>query len=314
MAKVFKNKSNEVRSGWKIAGVISLSSIMEFIPMFVFGIISSIYIMASSKGSVLSTTDVSTKLYDFMQKSTYGFLFTNTISFICMFLTLFIFLKHVDKKKFKDIGLISVKKGYKEFIFGLLLGLISMSVIFFVLLGTKNITVENLSSPNFSKDICLGLIVFIMVGIKEELLSRGYCITAFNQMKKPWLSIILSSILFSALHLLNPNVKPLGLINIILVGVLFGYMYVKTNNLWMPIGYHITWNYFQGCIYGFNVSGLNIKGLFNLSAMKDNILTGGAFGPEAGILTTIVIALGMLIVWKMPSVKKSEEAYIETSV
>lgn len=314
MANVFKNKNNEVRSGWKIGGVILLSSIFEIVVAVIAGIAGGIYIVYANKGMTLNPEEISSKINDFLKNSTYGFLSTNILSFIFTVLAIFIFLKLVDKKKFRDIGLISIKLGGKEFIYGLLFGLVSMSIIFFILLGTNNIVVENLKSPNFSMDILLGLIVFILVGIKEELLSRGYCITALNQMKKPWLSVILSSVLFSALHLLNPNVKPLGLINIVFVGILFGYMYVKTNNLWMPIGYHITWNYFQGCIYGFNVSGLNIKGLFNLSSIKDNILTGGAFGPEAGILTTIVIALGMIVVWKMPNTKKAKDVYVETSL
>jgi uncharacterized protein len=100
--------------------------------------------------------------------------------------------------------------------------------------------------------------------------------------------------------LLNPNLRVLGLVNIVLVGILFGYMYLKTNNLWMPIGYHITWNYFQGDIFGFSVSGLNQKGLYNISTFRDNLLTGGNFGPEAGVLATVVIILGMLLILRIP--------------
>lgn len=314
MKKVFKNSNNELRSGWKIAGVIGLDFILEVALMAVFGMIAGVYLASKFLKSDIVYTEIGNRVNDFMQNNAYGFLLTQVVAFICMVLAIFIFLKKVDKKKFKDIGITSIKKDYKNFIFGLLFGMISISFIFFILLATNNISVANLSKPDFSIYTLIGLIIFILVGIKEELLCRGYCITALNQMKKPWLSVLLSSIIFSALHLLNPNVKALGLINIILVGILFGCMYVKTENLWMPIGYHITWNYFQGYVYGFHVSGLNSKGIFNCIVLKDNILTGGGFGPEAGLLTTIVIIIGLLIVWKLPEKYETEKDILGTTV
>lgn len=310
MKNVFKNKSNELRSGWKIAGVISTNAIFEMVASILFAIVGIACIAIINSGKGLSITQMDAELATLVKGSAYSALINNTISFGCTLLAIFIFLKFVDKKKFRDMGLLSMKSGCKELLYGLLFGTISISAIFFVLMATKNISVTNFKNPNFSKDVFIGLALFILVGIKEELLTRGYCITALNQMKKPWLSIILSSVIFSSMHLLNPNVKPLGLLNIVLIGVLFGYMFVKTNNLWMPIGYHIAWNYFQGCIYGFNVSGLNIKGLFSMNVLKDNVLTGGAFGPEAGILTTLVIATGMLVVWKMPKAEALQESTI----
>ena len=300
---IFKNRNNQLRSGWKIAGVIGTNVAIEFILMIIFGVVAGIYFAAVNKG--ITPAEVKNQVNYFMTNSPYGLLMINVLGFICVLLAIFIFLKKVDKKNFKDIGLISMKKAHIEFIKGLLFGILSISFVFAMLLGTKNIEVINPLKPNFSMYSLIGLIIYIIVGIKEELLSRGYCITALNQMKKPWLSVIISSCIFSALHLLNPNVKPLGLINIILVGILFGFMYIKTGNLWMPIGYHITWNYFQGCVYGLNVSGFNIQGIFTCNILQDNILTGGAFGPEAGILTTIVIILGYFLVWKMPKNNKN---------
>lgn len=82
----------------------------------------------------------------------------------------------------------------------------------------------------------------------------------------------------------------------------------------MPIGYHITWNYFQGCVYGLNVSGFDIQGIFSSRILNDNLLTGGAFGPEAGILTTIVIAIGFLIVWKLPVSNDMESNILGTNI
>ena len=86
-------------------------------------------------------------------------------------------------------------------------------------------------------------------------------------------------------------------INIVLAGLLFGYMFIRSGSIWMPIGYHITWNYVQGNVFGFRVSGMEVQGLITTRYAQDNIINGGAFGPEGGVIDTIVILLGFLFVW-----------------
>lgn len=302
MASVIKNKDNHVRSGWKVAGVIVTYMVEYFILSLIIGIIMAL-VMAKGR----TPTELTAAVNNLLSNMPYGLFFNQLIDFIAFMAALVLFVKLVDKKRFRDIGFTSITKNYKDLIIGLLFGAISFTIIFAVLFLTDNITLKNsLTAPSFSGYTLWGLGLFIIVGFKEELLSRGYTITALNEMKRPWLSILLSSVIFSAMHLENPNVKALGLINIVFVGILFGCMFVKTKNLWMPIGYHITWNYFQGNVFGFAVSGINPHGVYIINSLKDNILTGGAFGPEAGILTTIVIALGIIIVWKMPMKKEAQ--------
>jgi membrane protease YdiL (CAAX protease family) len=105
-----------------------------------------------------------------------------------------------------------------------------------------------------------------------------------------------SAVIFSLMHIGNPNVSAIGLTNIVLVGILFSYMFIKSGSIWMPIGYHITWNYFQGDVFGFQVSGLKQVGIYKTTILNDNIINGGAFGPEGGIATTVVIIMGLLFV------------------
>jgi membrane protease YdiL (CAAX protease family) len=89
----------------------------------------------------------------------------------------------------------------------------------------------------------------------------------------------------------------MGLLNIFLVGLLFAYMFYKSGSLWMPVGYHITWNFFQGNIFGFPVSGTEPSGIYTIINTKDNLITGGGFGPEGGILATAVIIICALFVF-----------------
>lgn len=309
--KLFKNKSGEIRSGWKIVIVLALYGVSQFVFSMVFGIIYGGIFAMSNRGTV-SNADIQIEITRIMTTGKYSQIISQGVDFAILLLVLLFVLKKIDKKDFRKIGLVKVSSHLKELLYGLLLGAASMTCIFFILYFKGDVTLSNsLSSPRFTAATFTGLIVFIIVGIKEELLSRGYCITTLNSMGKPWLSILISSLMFSSLHIFNPNVKMLGLANIVIVGLLFGYMFVKTENLWMPIGYHITWNYFQGNIFGFPVSGTSPSGIYTFTSVKDNIFTGGAFGPEAGILTTIVIIIGAVVVWKITKIENRSQIFIE---
>ena len=115
------------------------------------------------------------------------------------------------------------------------------------------------------------------------------------------LGLIISSTLFGALHLGNENVNYVALLNIILVGILFGLYVIKTNDLWGACGMHSAWNFAQGNLFGFEVSGINtsVGSLIDLNLTGSNFISGGQFGPEAGIAATIVLITGIFIVYRI---------------
>lgn len=290
MKKIFVNSFNQIRSGWKIAMVLGISYGVQIILGIVIGIILMIALISSGKFN-LQNPNLN---LDIASLSGFNYI-SQAIGIIIMISAVYLVLRLIDKKRLKDIGLINIKKGFKHLSIGLLFGAVSMTLIFVALLLTKNIEViSSFTQPQFSWSTLTGLILFIFVGLNEELFSRGYCMMVLSQTGKKWVPIVVSAIIFSAMHLGNPNVKLLGLFNIFLVGILFSYMVVKTNNIWMAIGYHITWNYFQGNVFGFPVSGLDSTGIYGINVLNDNLLTGGAFGPEAGILASIVLIVSIL--------------------
>jgi uncharacterized protein len=75
-------------------------------------------------------------------------------------------------------------------------------------------------------------------------------------------------------------------------------MFLKSNNLWLSIGYHIAWNYFEGSVFGFQVSGQSTESLYKLNTPIKNIITGGQFGPEGGLIVTLIIVIGFIYLWK----------------
>lgn len=218
---------------------------------------------------------------------------------IALILAILLALRFIDRKSIEDIGAGFCARDRKELAFGLGLGALSMTVIFAVLLASKSITLENaLAHPMLSWNLAIGIVVFIFVGLSEELYSRAYSISALSEIYNRWSAAIVSSVLFSLLHAGNANVSMGGLANVLLVGILFAYMFLRSGSVWMPVGYHITWNYFQGYVFGFPVSGAEVEGAYTVAASRNDFLTGGAFGPEGGLLATTAILAGFYIVWR----------------
>ena len=141
-------------------------------------------------------------------------------------------------KKFKDYSF--------DFIHGLIIGFASITLCFILifLFGDVNISISDAFS---SKDLIVYLILYILVGFSEEIFVRGYMISTLSlNTKLSKITILFStSVIFAALHLLNNSITILSFINLFLAGISFGYMYFCTRIIWLPIGTHITWNFFS---------------------------------------------------------------------
>jgi hypothetical protein len=136
----------------------------------------------------------------------------------------------------------------------------------------------------------------------EEILSRGWFMNVLSARYNIAVGLIVSSSLFGLMHLGNPNVSFLAIINIVLVGLFLGLYVIKTNDLWGVCGLHAAWNWTQGNVFGFEVSGQKVASgsLMSLKLTGAEWFTGGAFGPEAGLAAAIVLTLGIIIVYFIP--------------
>ena len=220
----------------------------------------------------------------------------------------------IDRRPFSQFGFSMGRQWWLDFWAGLLLGSFLMTSIFLVewSLGWVEIIgvfqVNQIGIP-FGIAILSPLLLFIAVAIQEELLARGYQIRNLSEgLHFAWLnergailiSMILSSGMFSWLHVNNPNVTWTSVVTIGLAGVFLGLGYILSGRLGLSIGLHLTWNLFQGTVFNFPVSG-NRFDQVSVIAIKQGgpaIWTGGAFGPEAGLLGVIAMVLGsLLIVW-----------------
>ena len=144
----------------------------------------------------------------------------------------------------------------------------------------------------------VALLTLVLVGWSEELLSRGYHLQTLESGLNTVWAVLLSSAVFSFLHLSNPNIESIAFVasGLFLAGVFLAFGYLRTRQLWLPIGLHIGWNFFQGVVFGFPISGLDYFHLARLQVSGPQIWTGGAFGPEAGLVLIPGMLLGFLLV------------------
>jgi len=285
---MFKNAEGKVRSGWKIAAALG----SFFVILMVVETIVAMVLMFTVMGSADSIWSLYDNLLEEMMAWSWllSILQTVVMTAVAVFTWKIIF-----KRKLSGMGLPCIGKHVKELGWGLLLGAVSMTLVFVLLLATGLIKVASWV-PKVSADTFLYLLIFILVGIAEETFSRGYCMSVMRQTRSYTLIFIVPAVIFSLLHISNPGFSFGAFANIAIVGLLFAYMYIKSGNIWMPIGFHITWNYFQGCVFGLSTSGLGIDGLIKSEYTRYGLLGGGAFGPEEGVLTTVVLLLGFLFV------------------
>ena len=215
--------------------------------------------------------------------------------------------RSLDGRPFSGFGLRLGRDWWSDLGFGLLLGALLMTGIFLVQLaaGWASVTGSFVGAEGgaFFPAILAPAALFVCVGFYEELVSRGYQLTnlaeglngAIGPKGAIVLAWVLSSSVFAAAHLFNPNAGVLSALNIFLAGMMLGAGYVLTGQLAIPIGLHTTWNFFQGNVFGFPVSGLDLVGATFLSTRQTgpDLLTGGPFGPEAGLLTSVATAVGV---------------------
>jgi membrane protease YdiL (CAAX protease family) len=210
-------------------------------------------------------------------------------------LILWIFMKYVDKEKFVNLGL-QFKNRKVDFIVGIGLGILVMGIGYGLLLLLNEISFDKLVFEPVG--ILISVALFTCVAVMEEFLFRGYILRNLMISFNKYIALILSSILFSLIHGMNPNMDGFSAMSLFLAGILLGITYIYTKNLWFPIALHLSWNLFQS-LFGFNVSGQDFYSLIEFKIQENNVLNGGAFGMEGSIISIIanVLIIGGVIIY-----------------
>ena len=228
-------------------------------------------------------------------------LYYELFSFVFILLLFIFWVKFIEKNPLSTLGF--VKKNWLKYLgWGILLSLLQMGVIAlaYQVSGIGSFELNELSLEPIL--FILGLFPFwLLQGGTEEVATRGWLLTRIAARANLPLAIAISSSLFGILHLGNAGVTFLSLLNIILDGVLAALLFIYTDSIWLVVAQHGTWNYVQGNLLGFQVSGTGADASifsFTMGSGPD-WLTGGAFGAEGSIITTLVLLLSVVIVYRL---------------
>ncbi len=219
---------------------------------------------------------------------------------IAMILAAFITLRWIDRRPITLLGLGLLDGWKRDFAIGLIIGMGTISVTLAVLWAGGWVTLSlNELTLALLGALTKALLLFFVAALMEELLLRGYIFQAFIEGSRVWIALILLSLLFSVAHLNNPDSTIPSSLNIFLAGVLLSVCYLKTRSLWLPTGLHLGWNWMQGSFWGMGVSGYHVKwSVFTAEAHGADWISGGNFGAEASVFASIIILLGIYLIWK----------------
>lgn len=218
-----------------------------------------------------------------------------------VFLSSWLVLRY-NRMPLSVLGL-SLRGRWKDWLAGMLFAIALYIVGFGASLSLGAVAVSG-ASFHFPS-LLISLLFFLLVGVTEELMMRGFVLgRMLDGGVNKFTALFVSSVLFSLLHLSNPNFEFLPFLNILLAGILLGASYIYTRNLCFPIALHWFWNWIQGPVLGYEVSGNRFQDSFlTLSLSGPNLINGGSFGFEGSLLCTILLIAGSAIIFRYYSRK-----------
>lgn len=207
-----------------------------------------------------------------------------------------IYCRNIEVRPISSMG-IKKEKFVRHYLIGLFTGIVMMTAI------TLLSVIFGANSISLCKNIDFGLILlyllgFLIQGMSEEFIFRGYLMTTIGGHHSPLLAIGISSVAFALAHTANPGFNVLPCINLLLFGIFAGVYMICFDNIWGVCGIHSLWNFMQGNFYGISVSGIgDTESVFRTSSITSHgWLSGGKFGIEGSIFTTIVLSAGIITV------------------
>ncbi len=266
------------------------------------GIVSAIYFFsANGIDSIIgqgggTPEEITVNLTEFLMTSdtaTILMLFSTVI----MILGAIIYCRFIERRSLRTMGF---RRGnaLRNYLLGLGVGTGIFTVAVLICMATG--TVDFLG---VSKDFSAGIIVFFFLGylvqgMSEEVLCRGYFMISFARKNSLWAAVIANSLVFALLHLSNPSMGLLPLINLTLFGIFASVYMIKSGDIWGAAAIHSAWNFVQGNIFGIQVSGLGKQESVFSVALKEggSLINGGGFGLEGGLAVTLVLVVATIIV------------------
>lgn len=215
---------------------------------------------------------------------------------IMMIVVVLLFCRLLQKRSAASLGF--TRKGMgREYLVGAGVGALVFSAAVLLCVATGSLRLEGIS-PTFRPVMFVLLLAgFLIQGMAEEVLCRGYFMVSFARRYPLWAAVLANSVLFAALHLFNNGITVLAFVNLVLYGVFASLYFIRRGNIWGIGAFHSLWNFVQGNVYGVLVSGggSDCTLLGSTPVPGRDLIHGGAFGLEGGLAVTVVLAVGCLL-------------------
>lgn len=212
--------------------------------------------------------------------------------------------RYIDRRSLAGYGLQGNRAWWRDLAVGVALATTVQAVVVGIGLASGWAVVTETVVPEsggFALAMLASLALFVVVGLYEELVVRGFVLTniaegfaGYGATVAAVIAIVGSSLLFGAIHLANANASLVAVAGIAVVAVTLGVSYVLTGRLGLAIGFHAAWNTAMGVLFGYPVSGFEAPAsVLVVDSVGPTIWTGGAFGPEAGLLGVLAAVAGL---------------------
>jgi len=272
-----------------IAGIIA---IMLLDPASMGSIAASIQAEQASSGDIMAVVTHLTEGTPYMLVSLFAF--------VGLIGAVFIYVRFIEKRTFSTMGF---RKGgiAKEYLVGLVVGAGMFAVAVLLCSVTGTLTFGGVV-PNMALGLIgLFFVGFMVQGMGEEVMCRGYFLTSVARTQALPVAVLVSSLVFAALHLLNSGITVLAFVNLALFGVFAGVYMLKRGSIWGIGAVHAAWNFVQGNVFGIAVSGAyQMESVFSFASPEAGaLINGGSFGLEGGLAVTVVLAAGVAVLLLM---------------
>jgi membrane protease YdiL (CAAX protease family) len=215
------------------------------------------------------------------------------LEFVIAMVSVGIFRLLIDRRSLGSLGW-GLEAFPGEAATGFLMGPALLGIAALLMMASGHLEWVDINFDPSALFVSLGLMA--LIAFSEEMVFRGYILgNLLDSFGNKWVALLLSGILFAAFHFTNPGVHTLAFVNLFLAGLLLGINYIYTRNLWFSFLFHLSWNFFQGPVLGFKVSGLSLPTLLVAEPKGDLFITGGEFGLEGSILNTIVSFIALCV-------------------
>jgi membrane protease YdiL (CAAX protease family) len=251
-------------------------------------------------------------IFNLGESYTLALLFDTIVALIAITVSVFLARNKLDKRTFTSLGLTWNRRAARDLLAGIGIAGLMMTLIFAaeIALGWLRLdgfAWQSQSLISLAGNLLLYLGIFFLVGWQEELLCRGYWLQNLSEGLGTRWGVLISSGVFAMLHAFNPNSSPAVVLLLIGAGLFLASGYLRTRQLWLPIGLHIGWNFCEGPLFGFAVSGTAPFTLIHQAPIGPEWITGGAFGPEAGLIILPALLVGLVFIYWYTREKQGKE-------